>query len=97
MRPAYGVESNSSLDYWFPCHGKCLLQTDDGQIGLCPSGTRQGDIVAILHGGRVPYILRAKNESEFYFIGECFLQGFMNGEAFNVDAPARDREIFTLV
>lgn len=84
------------LDHWFPCHGKCFVQTDSELIDLCPSGTRKDDVIAVLYGGRVPYVLRAKNDEEYYLIGECFVQGLMNGEAFRTDGQLRVVEIFTL-
>jgi hypothetical protein len=42
----------SEVGPWLPCHGKCMFEAADGKIGLCPSGTRVGDLVAILFGGR---------------------------------------------
>jgi hypothetical protein len=97
MRETYNCKSNDPLDHWFPCHGKILFHTDSGKIGLCPYTAREGDIITILYGGQIPYILRPKNDKEFYFIGECFLQGFMNGEAFNALDTAQLEETFTLV
>ena len=47
---------------------------------------RQGDILAILVGGRVPYVLRrsknntTENPNIYYFIGECYIDGIMRGE-----------------
>ena len=35
-----------------------LIGTGHGFIGLAPGGIRSGDIVAIVHGGRYPMILR---------------------------------------
>jgi hypothetical protein len=66
-----------------PCIGKCLFRTHDGKRGLCPSPARVGDLVVILYGGQVPYLLRAVDGGGlFAFVGECYLDGFMSEEAF---------------
>lgn len=74
---------------WLPCLENCMFTTRDGGIGLCPSGTRVGDLVVLLFGGRVPYLLRPKvvtsfeggrvGSKEYYFVGECYFDGSMNG------------------
>lgn len=71
------------------CTGRCLFFTASGDLGLCPPGTRRGDIVTALFGGRVPFILRQKpkrpvdgsmtRRMEWEFIGECYVRRFMDG------------------
>jgi hypothetical protein len=39
--------------------GRRLILTDFGQVGLGPRQSRKGDVLAILDGGRVPYVLRS--------------------------------------
>ncbi|CEJ81587.1 hypothetical protein VHEMI01707 [[Torrubiella] hemipterigena] len=84
---------------WLPCHGRCMFNTKDGKIGLCPSFASSGDIVAVLYGGKVPYILRAtETVGEYTFVGECYVEDFMHGQAFNKDlAGEAVEEVFTLV
>lgn len=55
----------------------------DGLQGLCPHRARTGDIVVVLLGGIVPYILRESKvtATEYEFIGECFLENYMTGQA----------------
>jgi Heterokaryon incompatibility protein (HET) len=38
-----------------------------------------GDVVALLYGGDVPYLLRPR-EGGYFFVGECYIQGVMQGE-----------------
>ncbi|KAE9372520.1 HET-domain-containing protein [Stipitochalara longipes BDJ] len=78
---------------WLPCFENCMFTTRDGGVGLCPSGSRVGDLVVVLFGGMVPYLLRPKilgrtevdreraGSQEFYFVGECYFEGLMDGEA----------------
>ncbi|PMD53601.1 HET-domain-containing protein [Hyaloscypha bicolor E] len=73
----------------FPCHGTPLFRTSDGSLGLCPPKTQPNDIIVILCGGPVPFILRAREECgrqldmtvQYEFIGECYLQDYMHGAA----------------
>ena len=51
-------------------------------FGLGPAAMRQGDMCCVFVGARVPYIVRPMGIPRRYgFIGECYLHGFMEGEA----------------
>lgn len=66
------------------CRSDCFFKTPDGLVGLCPPFVRSGDLVVVLYGGKVPYIIRPrrragavdeKDTSSIYeFVGECYLQ-----------------------
>ncbi|KAF9694256.1 hypothetical protein EKO04_007792 [Ascochyta lentis] len=61
-----------------PCLDKCLFRIEDDVEGLCPAGTKPGDVVAVLYGGPVPYILREMDAKGSYtFIGECYVEAKM--------------------
>ena len=75
------------------CIDRCFFLASDGSYGLCPWTVREGDVIAVLHGGRIPHILRpvppppADCEHEdgrlgYQLIGECFIDraDVMNGE-----------------
>ena len=57
-----------------------FFTTEKGAIGLGPRSTRPGDLVCILSGGRVPFIVRPE-ESVFSLIGESYVHGLMEGQA----------------
>ena len=62
--------------------GRPFGVTSKGYICVLQHGMRPGDVVAILRGGRVPYILRPTNDGDKYvFLGEVYVQGLMKGEA----------------
>ncbi|KAF2254955.1 hypothetical protein BU26DRAFT_415845 [Trematosphaeria pertusa] len=63
------------------CHERKFFITRDGRMGLCPRNARPGDAIAILYGGSVPYVLRELGEGKWYFVGECYVDGMMFGEA----------------
>ncbi|RDW87984.1 hypothetical protein BP6252_00016 [Coleophoma cylindrospora] len=53
---------------------------DEQRIAAGPRSVCQGDVVCILYGGKVPFVLRPQRG--FYtLVGECFVFGLMNGEA----------------
>ncbi|KAG4437796.1 hypothetical protein IFR05_006731 [Cadophora sp. M221] len=67
---------------FFETEGK--LRSQKPLFGLGNSDVRIGDKVCILFGCSVPVLLRQKprgKDSEFLFIGECYVHGMMDGEA----------------
>lgn len=58
--------------------------TYDGSMGLAPMRARKNDIVCVLYGCSVPVVLREEEKGRFSFIGECFVHGFMDGEAIDM-------------
>ena len=58
---------------------RAFIITDRGFIGLGPSYTQPGDIVCVLRGGNVPFVLRPLEGDYYQFVGECYVHGIMNG------------------
>jgi hypothetical protein len=58
--------------------------TRNGLMAMVPTGTQEDDIVAVLYGGRTPFILRPRleNNGEYHLVGPAYVHGFMDGEAF---------------
>jgi hypothetical protein len=63
----------------FAMHRKFCL-TKKGYIGLAPLNAAEGDVVAVLNGGRVPFILRRLENGKFQLVGEAYVHGLMRGE-----------------
>lgn len=54
-------------------------------LGVGPDGMQIGDNVCILYGLETPYIVRPVGKQGHYkLIGECFVNGIMYGEAFDM-------------
>ncbi|KAK4973388.1 hypothetical protein LTR42_005373 [Elasticomyces elasticus] len=77
---------------------RCFFITERGYFGLGPSQARPGDDVKVFLGGRVPFVVRSVDPSNapsgssappggyFSLVGDCFVQGIMDGEScVNVD------------
>ncbi|CAG9978008.1 unnamed protein product [Clonostachys byssicola] len=63
------------------CAHRALFVTRKGYIGLAPWNAKEGDVVAVLDGGKTPYILRSASVDQFKLVGESFVYGVMAGEA----------------
>ncbi|CAH0058500.1 unnamed protein product [Clonostachys solani] len=63
------------------CAHRALFVTRKGYIGLAPWNAKEGDVVAVLDGGKTPYLLRSVSEDQFKLVGESFVYGIMAGEA----------------
>jgi hypothetical protein len=59
-----------------------LATTEKGYYALVPAKTNPGNHIAILKGGNWPFVLRA-HEQSWKLVGECYVHGIMNGEAFD--------------
>ncbi|KAK5166962.1 uncharacterized protein LTR77_007691 [Saxophila tyrrhenica] len=75
-----------------PTRGRVVFASGTGYVGLVPHGTREGDLIFVVLGADVPYVLRPLEEGEGYeLIGEAFVQGVMAGEAMLLDRiPVED-------
>ncbi|RBR23688.1 uncharacterized protein FIESC28_03484 [Fusarium coffeatum] len=71
-------EEYITLAYTY-CFSRSLVVTSTGNVGLSPSDTKIGDYAVVILGSDVPYVLR-DNGSFWYFVGELYLEGYMNGE-----------------
>lgn len=67
------------------CYNRCFFSTSPGRIGVGPQTMQSGDLVAILYGSSVPFILRRSTkysmEATHEFVGDCYVHGIMDGEA----------------
>ncbi|KAI0906022.1 HET-domain-containing protein [Ustulina deusta] len=55
--------------------------TATGRLGLGYDNIQAGDVVAIIRGAQVPYILRPQQTGAYNLISEAYVDGIMDGEA----------------
>lgn len=86
----------------FTAAGRKFFVTGREFLGWVPLQAEVGDVVVVLPGGRVPYVLReaepdldtpplgGENDSKvtlpghtYRFVGDAYLQGFMDGEGYD--------------
>jgi hypothetical protein len=84
-----------------------LIRTTIGEshdnLGLAPQSVMEGDSICIVYGCSVPVVLRKVfpdgTEGKYYYelIGECYIHGMMDGEAFRILKELKiDKEEFEL-
>lgn len=59
--------------------GRSVLATSNGWIGLGPINKAPGDVICVIEGADVSFVLRPTADC-FRLVGECFVQGLMCGE-----------------
>ena len=53
-----------------------------GLFGMAPSNLQPGDLVCVLDGGTVPFLLRETGDGvSFNFVEEAYVHGYMDGQA----------------
>jgi hypothetical protein len=77
------------------CVGRKFITTDGLAFGIAESWVRTDDLVVVLNGGTVPYILRprpqqAGSDPTYEFMGECYIQARMDGRV--VEEQRRQRK-----
>jgi hypothetical protein len=73
----------------FPWHRTPLYKTSNRSLRLCPSRIQLNNIIVILYGGHVPFILRKRDghgrqlsmTTQYELIRECYIQSYMYGAA----------------
>ncbi|KAK5130478.1 hypothetical protein LTR08_002000 [Meristemomyces frigidus] len=56
-----------------------VVRTANGYLALAPAATKSGDHIALLAGGRAPYLVRPSNE-DWQLVGSTYVHGIMHGE-----------------
>jgi len=66
-------------------NGRRFCSTADGHLGSLPRDAQAGYVICILYGGNMPYVLRPCSDGRYKFVGDCYLHGFMWGQAMDLD------------
>jgi hypothetical protein len=94
------IDRNQGLSYLAALkdtvRGWRFVVTKKGYVGTVPNLAQAGDVIAIMKGGRVPFILQKSNTKSgtFRLVGECYVHGLMNGEGLSL--PGVVETTFTL-
>jgi hypothetical protein len=77
--------------------GHAFFTTECGRVGVGPEAMRPGDSVHVFFGARAPYILRFDTSKQAYtLVGQAFVAGLMDGDAFWARNPLSTFERFLL-
>ncbi|KAH7473185.1 hypothetical protein FOMA001_g12636 [Fusarium oxysporum f. sp. matthiolae] len=70
------------------------FHTETDLVGHARVDVRVGDVLCVLLGGNMPFILRPLDDGGFGYVGQVFVHGIMDGEALQ---QGRELEWITLV
>jgi hypothetical protein len=73
-----------------------LFVTSEGNMGLGPLSMRADDLVVILRGGEIPYVLR-KIGDFYHFKGPAYVHGIMDGEAVKASKARNEPEMLFML
>lgn len=75
------------------CFQRNLVRSEQGFLGLAPLLASKGDYIAVFADSKVPFIIRPASEGASKLVGECYVEGIMDGEA----VDRRPRTTTTLI
>src|SRR5690242_3287097 len=61
--------------------GRLPFVTKKGHLGLSSVRIASGDVIAVILGSQVPFVLRSRGEGKYQVIGEAYVDGIMDGKA----------------
>jgi hypothetical protein len=71
---------SGNAEFDFDLHGKTFAASHAHAFLLVPEECLPGDEILFVKGEEFPYIVRAKQQG-YVMIGDCYMHGFMDGEA----------------
>lgn len=76
-----GLESMATLVHLMnPMIHRRFMVTRAGRLGMVPRTAQLGDNIFVLKGCNAPLILRRAGNGAYCVVGECYVDGVMNGE-----------------
>ncbi|KAF2489605.1 hypothetical protein BU16DRAFT_531133 [Lophium mytilinum] len=98
LAPFLGIskfEKQFKSQYVDAGYARRFFVMDDGLMGVGPTAIEEGDLIAVLFGGKVPYIIRPA-EKGYRFLGECYVHGLMKGEGAKRRDSGDAGEVFSI-
>ncbi|EUC47208.1 hypothetical protein COCMIDRAFT_90727 [Bipolaris oryzae ATCC 44560] len=81
-------------------NGRRFCITKKGHFCLLPLTASEKDVICVLLGGEVPYVLRRtddQSQDSYTMVGECYVHGIMDGEAIVDILEGKDKgDVFRL-
>lgn len=88
--------ASSLRDHARVAWGRTVFLGETGVLGLAHNNVERGDLVCIIHGSKVPLVLRPVAGDQYLLMGQCYMEGVMRGEA-TKDWNEQDADHFVLV
>lgn len=58
-----------------------FFRGDKGRLGWAPRYAEKGDLICVFEGAFTPHVIRQAESGCFLVVGDCYIHGFMLGEA----------------
>ncbi len=72
------------------CENRARFTMEGGAIGVGPEAMQEGDLVCVLHGGDIPFIIRQVEAKGYLLMGECYVRELMRGRALAAEQNAEE-------
>lgn len=72
-------ELQGAFSKW--CYNRRFFETECGAFGWAMDGVLEGDKVCVFYGGEFPFVIRPVENGGYRVVSDCYVQGFMDGEA----------------
>lgn len=73
--------------------GRRCFVTGGGVLGLGLDSVKEGDLVVIFHGARIPFVIREREDTNYVLVGGAYVDGIMNGEAMEKEQDIQEFKI----
>lgn len=70
--------------------------TENGRFAQVPFNSQSGDSICVLVGGEVPFVIRPTGRGTYTLVGECYVDGVMDGETLEAVAGTTAELLETL-
>jgi hypothetical protein len=77
--PTDGGAARCLVCFWTDRVSHVLFLTQSEMFGLGPNGMRADDVVVVLHGATVPFVLRPAEDGLWRLVGECYVYDINEG------------------
>ncbi|KAH6714293.1 heterokaryon incompatibility protein-domain-containing protein [Leptodontidium sp. MPI-SDFR-AT-0119] len=84
ISPADAINFHNKTPFGAHAHQMCGLKSTEGYIGAGRAGVQLGDVVCVLRDADVPFILRGDGKGRFRLVGPAYVEGLMDGEAWEM-------------
>ncbi|KAF2111920.1 heterokaryon incompatibility protein-domain-containing protein [Lophiotrema nucula] len=68
------------LDVLGNCYNRRFFRTAEGMVGLGPGKMEEGDVLCLLFGATVPYILRPVEDGRYRLVGPCYVHDLLDDD-----------------
>lgn len=61
-----------------------IFTTKNDYVGLGPLLMQENDIICLIYGAKVPFLIRRRGDGAYLLVGECYVYGLMHGEGMSM-------------